>query len=456
MNRIAGRAGITLFFTLLLVIGLVFFLAEYVGEADDWVMFSGSPHVYSGGKVGSGVLTDRDGVQLMDLSGDRTYSEDADIRRAMLHWTGDRDGYISTPILEHYAKAMTGYSLVNGVYSYGGAEGKTKLTLSADVQKTALDALGSHHGTVGVYNYKTGELLCAVTTPNYDPDDVPDIEADDSGDYNGVYLNRFIQSSYIPGSIFKIVTLAAALETIDDIEDRTFTCYGSHSYGEDEVTCEGAHYDQTVKEAFANSCNISFGQIAELVGREKMEAYVKQFGVTDPVSFDGITTAEGNYQSAGTADVELAWSGVGQYTDQINPCRFMTFMGAIANGGVGVDPYVVSSIRVGGRNTYTAQTHKTDRIMSTSTAQTLKEYMRNNVEEKYGDDNFPGLTVCAKSGTGEVGDDKRPNAMFAGFVTDEEYPLAFIVAVEDAGYGSQVCIPILSEVLEACKQVMDR
>ena len=81
--------------------------------------------------------------------------------------------------------------------------------------------------------------------------------------------------------------------------------------------------------------------------------------------------------------------------------------------------------------------------------------MQNNVSVKYGAENFPGLTVGAKTGTAEVSGQK-PNAMFAGFVADEEYPLAFIVAVENGGYGKQVCIPILSKVLVACKDVLTR
>ena len=93
--------------------------------------------------------------------------------------------------------------------------------------------------------------------------------------------------------------------------------------------------------------------------------------------------------------------------------------------------------------------------MSKETAQTLRDYMMNNVEEKYGSENFPGLVVCAKSGTAEVGGDKRPNAMFAGFVADEDYPLAFIVTVENGGYGATVCVPILSQVLASCKAAMD-
>ena len=79
-----------------------------------------------------------------------------------------------------------------------------------------------------------------------------------------------------------------------------------------------------------------------------------------------------------------------------------------------------------------------------------------NVTDKYGSENFPGLTVCAKTGTAEVGGNKKPNAVFTGFVADEDYPFAFIVVVEDGGYGKQICVPIMSEVLAACKEMTDR
>ena len=110
-----------------------------------------------------------------------------------------------------------------------------------------------------------------------------------------------------------------------------------------------------------------------------------------------------------------------------------------------------SKIRLGGSHTYDASATRGERIMSSETAAILHEYMQNNVDNKYGAGNFPDLTVCAKSGTGEVGGEKRPNAMFAGFVADQDLPLAFIICVEDGGYGASVCVPILSKVLEACK-----
>lgn len=455
MNRMAKRALALWVLVAILVGGVLFFVGEYIFKGSDWVVFTGSPHVYNGGNLGCGNVVDRNGNLLLDVRGSRNYAEDVEIRKSTLHWLGDRKGNISAPALPHYAKAMTGFDLLNGIYHYGGAGGQAVLTLSSDVQKVALKALGKRKGTVGVYNYKTGEILCAVTTPNYDPDNVPDIASDTTGAYEGVYLNRFTQSAYIPGSIFKVVTTAAVLEEMPELMDKTFTCKGSFSYGPDKVTCEKVHGTVNLKKALAQSCNCAFAQIVDQLGPETLAKYVQKFKVTESLQFDGVTTAAGQFDVSGAAAVQAAWAGIGQYTDQINPCRFMAFMGAIAGGGQGAEPHLVEKVTVGNDVTYRAETAMSDRIMSEKTAKMMQEYMRNNVETKYGAKNFPGLTVCAKSGTSQVGGGKTSNAMFAGFVTDEKYPLAFMVVVENGGYGSSTCVPILSKVLAACKSEID-
>ena len=460
MNRIAGRSAIVLLFAILLLAGMVFFVFEFLVKADSWVVTPGSPHIYNAGNLDYGVVTDRDGILLLDLSGDRRYSGDENIRRSMLHWLGDRYGQVYSPALSKYAAQIVGYDLLDGLYTYGGKrEGVISTTLSSMVQTVALEALGDYKGTVAVYNYRTGELLCAVSTPTYDPDNVPDIESDEEGVYKGVYMNRFTQSAYIPGSIFKIVTLAAALETIPDIQARTFTCTGTIEIGGSQVTCneDEIHGEQTMKQAFRNSCNCAFAEVALELGAETLNKYVKQFGIQEPVSFDGVITEEGNFEVLGKDNVSLAWSAIGQGDDEVNPCTFLTYMGAVAAGGKGVLPHVVQQVTVNGRNTHTAETVTGNRIMSATTAKTIREYMRFNVEDKYDVDGefFPGLTVCAKTGTAEVGDALKPHAMLAGFVADEEYPLAFIVCVENAGYGKTVCRPIASQVLAACKAEMD-
>ena len=442
-------------FLLLLLGGLLFFVWEYMTQAESWVSFSGSPHLYNSSNIGCGTITDRSGNLLLGISQGRTYSDDANTRKSTLHWLGDKKGFISASTVSTYAASMVGYDRINGVYNASDEGGNARLTLSAKVQNAALEAMGNRKGTVGVYNYKTGEILCALTTPTYDPENVPDIANDTTGAYDGVYLNRFLQSAYVPGSIFKIVTLSAALDCVPGIEDMTFPCRGKIEYGTEAVTCEKAHGTQTLKQAFANSCNCAFAQIAEKVGKNNMVKYVKQFQVTQKLSFDGSTTAAGNYDISDTGAVSFAWSCIGQHTDLINPARFMTFLGTVAAGGKGVEPYLVASVERGGEAVYTASAQSTGRIMGEDTAKKLQQFLRNNVQTIYGDGNFPGLSVCAKSGTSQLGGGQKSNAMFAGFVMDESYPLAFIVVVENGGYGSATCVPVLSQVLQACKTELD-
>ncbi len=455
MNRIMKRAKVLLVLVLVLAIGMALFTGEYFINSTDWVLFPGSPHVYNAGNLGCGLVTDRSGALLMDLTGSRIYSQNELLRKSTMHWLGDRQGNISAPALSGFAQQIAGYEPINGLFNYGGIGGEVTLTLSAKLQMTALEAMGDHKGTIAVYNYKTGELICAVTTPTYDPDNMPDITGDTTGAYDGAFVNRFTQSSYTPGSIFKIVTAAAALEYMPEIRSKTFTCTGELEYGIDKVTCEVAHGTLTFDEAFARSCNCAFAQIAEKMGGKVLERYARQFKVLESLEFDGIRTMAGNIEAEGKADVLVAWSGIGQHKDLINPCRYMTFLGSIAAGGVEVAPHLVETVKVGYKTTYQAAHTAGERIMSEETARVMQQLLRNNVQNYYGDDLFPGLSVCAKSGTAEIGGDRKPNAMFTGFVMDSDYPLAFIVAIEDAGYGRQVCVPILAPVLEACKQLLD-
>ena len=455
MNRVAHRTTIALLLALVLMGGMLFFLAEFVMESGDWVVFEGNPHIYNGTNIGCGVVTDRDGELLLSATDGWEYSDDLSIRESTIHWLGDRDGYISAPTVAHYAEDMAGYNLFNGLYAYSGVGGQAKMTISAQLQKVALEAMGDYRGTVAVYNYKTGEILCAVSTPNYDPDDVPDIDEDTSGAYEGVYLNRFTQVTYVPGSIFKLVTSAAALEELDDALDLTFYCSGEYEMGADAVTCKKAHGEVDLQDALAVSCNCYFAQLSEVLGKERLQRYVDKFHITEPLEFDGITTAAGKFDVENAAPVQIAWSAIGQHLDLVNPSRFMTFMGAIAGDGQAAEPYIISEVSSDKSVSYRAKPTMTDQLMSKDAAQTLKSLMRNNTTQIYGDGYFPGLSVCAKSGTAEVGGDKEPNSTFAGFVMDEEYPLAFIAVVENGGAGSSTCVPIVSDVLLACKDYLD-
>lgn len=212
MKKVSRRALFALALAVVLAVGTLAFCVKYAANAEKWVTFSGSPHVYTGTNLTGGKIYDRSGVRILNTTDGRVYSADEAVREATIHLLGDRYGYISAPLLGNFAEQMIGYDKITGLNEASKGTASARLTISAEVQKAALQALGSYHGAVGVYNYKTGEILCAVTSPSYDPDNIPDIAGDETGAYDGVYLNRFFDAAYTPGSIFKLVTSAAALE----------------------------------------------------------------------------------------------------------------------------------------------------------------------------------------------------------------------------------------------------
>lgn len=450
MKRVSRRMLFLLILMSVLALGVALFTVQYFLQGGQWAVFPGNPHVYTGSNVSFGTVDDRDGVLLMDNTDGRTYTEDSLLRSAVMHLLGDRYGYISAPALDPYTDELVGHDLVNGMYSIGGDAGRIRLTVSAAAQKAAQEALAGRKGTIGVYNYKTGEIICAVTAPTYDPDHMPDVEGDTTGQYNGVYLNRFFQTTYVPGSIFKVITAAAAIETIEDIFDQTFECPGTMQIGADTITCTNTHGTVTLQQALAKSCNCAFAQVALQVGEEKLSFYAKNLGITESIKVDGITTAAGNFDLSTAADSEIAWAGIGQYTDLVNACQFMQIMGVIAGGGSAAEPYLVEEVRSGVSRSYRARTHETPRLLQAETAERLAIMMNYNVVTMYGSENFPAGYVCAKSGTAEVGPGTTPHATFAGFLQDETYPLAFIVVVENGGSGSATCAPIAGQVLKAC------
>lgn len=455
MKKVSGRAIFPLILAIVLLAGTVLLCVRYFAKADEWVTFSGSPHVYTGVNLDGGVVTDRDGTLLLDSTDGRTYSADAVTRTATMHLLGDRYGYIQAPLLGSFADDMIGFDKINGLYGAEGTEANAALTLSAAAQTAAYQALGNYHGTVGVYNYKTGEILCAVTSPSYDPDNMPDVDADTSGAYDGVYVNRFFQAAYTPGSIFKIVTLAAAIETVPDWENLTFTCEGKTIIGGQEIICEGVHGTITLKQALAHSCNVAFGELAGKVGTKALMEYAEKLGLSESFECDGIPVKAGTVDLKDADAGDLAWAGIGQYTDQVNALTFMRAMGRIAGGGTGAEPYLMAKITRGEKTAYEAKTETSSRALKAETAAKMTEYLRNNVATIYGDGQFSGLNVCAKSGTAEH-EGETADAMFAGFCVDENCPLAFVVFVENGGSGSAVAAPIAAKVLQVCAAAINR
>lgn len=455
MKSIAKRTYFSLILACILLFGVVSFTIRYFLYADRWVSFTGSPHVYTNGKLATGEIVDRSGEVLYTSAAGSTYSESASLRKATLHLIGDSAGNIPPRVLRAYASKLFGYDKINGTAAMEASGGELRLTISAQVQAVAMQAMNGRKGAVGVYNYRTGEILCAVSSPSFDPLDPPDLETDnDDGYYDGVYIYRFFHSSYTPGSIFKLTTLAAALDTVPELVEETFTCTGERVINGEKITCPRAHGELTLQEALAKSCNCTFAEIALRTGRDALTRQAEAERLMDNISIDGITTIQGNFDLSGASDNDLAWAGIGQYTNLINPCQYMVFMGAIAGGGTAAEPRLVSYAECEGRKTYEAELRQTPQMLTGSAAATLREYMRYNVTEVYDAINIPGVEVCAKSGTAEVGTDAN-TATFAGFIAEEDYPLAFIVVVEGGGAGSSVAAPVARSVLEACMNILD-
>ncbi|MEA4994024.1 MAG: penicillin-binding transpeptidase domain-containing protein [Oscillibacter sp.] len=449
MRKIERRAVLCLLLAGALGLGLLFFVGKFLIHGGGWASSAFNRHLYNNaGVLTSGTVLDRDGdvLSAVDDDGNRTYYQNETVRKSTLHAVGDLQGSIGTGVLNAFADKLTGYDLVNGAFS---AHQGNSLYLSIDARYNyeAYQALNGKAGTVAVYNYKTGEILCMVSAPSYDPLSVPaDILENDR--YKGAYLNRFLSSTFTPGSVFKTVTAAAAIEKLPDYDTRTWNCQGSVKIGEETIVCSGTHGDETFAEALADSCNVAFAQMAEELGADTLAAYAAKAGLTDSYSVSGLPTAKGSFSFDGITDGELGWAGVGQFHDTVNPCALMVYMGAIGNGGKAAVPKLILKTRDSlGLPSSLNLTRHTGRLINADTAEVLAELMANNVTESYGTKRFPNMDICAKSGTAEVGEGKTPHAWFTGFLRDEDTPYAFVALVENGGGGASVAGTVAGRVL---------
>ena len=436
MKKIKRRTMSLLCLVLIIAAGLSFYTFRLFTKGGEWATFSSNQTVFSEGELIIGSIFDRNGMLLASSDGDeRIYAEDSDIRKATLHAVGDAAGNVGTGALTVFSSELIGYDPINGAYSVGNSGGEVHLSIDGELNAVALDALDGRKGTVAISNYETGEIVCMVSTPTYDPYYPPEDLGDDS--YEGVFINRFLSSTYTPGSTFKLVTLTAAIENLSDLYDRTFICEGQVTIGENVITCTGYHGEINIEEALAVSCNCAFGELAAEIGSETLAEYADKLGFTSSINIDGINTAAGYYEKTPNIG-ETAWSGIGQYKDMINPAAMLRFVGAIANNGVATDLTLKREGSWGGK-----------RILKNPTAEKLSEMMNFNVHYNYGTGNYPGLELYAKSGTAEVGEDKDTHALFVGFIKDAEHPYAFVVIIENGGSGSYVAGPVANTVLQA-------
>ena len=184
-----------------------------------------------------------------------------------------------------------------------------------------------------------------------------------------------------------------------------------------------------------------------------MQKTAEKMGLTSSFEVDRVPLSEGSANFSEAVDIDMGWAGIGQYTVTANPCMMMTLMGAIANNGEAIKPYYVKSITTPkGFSVYKASAKRTDEInLNYETAEKLKELLRSNVVNYYGENTFPGLQMCGKTGTAEVGDEKTgDNAWFVGFSQKEDFPYAIVVLIENSDSSArQVAIPVANTVLQS-------
>ena len=434
MRKLERRATICMLLAAVLVIGTLLFCVRFVRDGRDWALFYGNQGIYTDGMLSSGAIYDRDGALLAENTENGIiYNDDAGIRTATVHAVGDTRGNISTSAMSVFRSKLIGYNLLTGTYKLQGKNEDLTLTLDAEACRTAYEWLEPYDaGTVGVYDYTTGEILVMVSTPAYDPLDPPELDPDDD---SGLYINRFLSSTWTPGSIFKTVTAAAAVDRLS-WQDFSYYCEGTRTVEGQEITCTHAHGNVDLPGALRESCNGAFSLLAEQLDPADLEEYTERLGLTHRYDINGVKNAAGSFDFPGDP-VSDGWAGVGQYNDQINPCSFMVYMGAVANGGKSAEPRLLADSDIS----------MTGQMLDEGTAIIIRDMMLQDVAEGYGEWNFPGLPIGAKTGTAEV-EGKAPNAMFAGFLTDPEHPYAFIVCIENAGGGLDNAAPIANAVLQ--------
>lgn len=417
------------------VLGVGFYVFRFIYQGDDWASAPFNETVFRRGMLTVGTVTDRNGIMLADANdGRRIFAEDREVRRATLHTVGDRDGNIGTGALTVYASELMGYNIITGSYSRAGRGRSIRLTIDSRLNVEALRALDGRRGVVIVSNYVTGEVLCMVSSPTFDPNDPPT----DPDEELAPYVNRAIQSAFIPGSTFKLITAAAAIENIRDVFDRVFYCDGTYETSIGTLTCPREHGSLGFEQGMRVSCNIVFGQLALELGADTMAEYAEKYGFSERITIGEITTARGNFDKAPPDSANLAWSGVGQYTNTVCPATMLRFVGAVANEGRAARLQLLERTGIS-----SMVSSSSDRLINQRTAVLLGEIM-----EIQNRQNFPGLEIHAKSGTAQVGGDREPHAWYVGYITNENYPLAFVVMVENGGGGAAVAGPIANRVLQ--------
>ncbi|MFJ5775769.1 penicillin-binding transpeptidase domain-containing protein [Streptomyces sp. NPDC093094] len=376
------------------------------------------------------------------------------------------------PVLSGTAPVLTPFPLWNDFTRARNPGGDVVTTLNAAAQQAAYEGLGGRKGAVAAIEPSSGRILALVSAPSYDPaalsgngPEVTDAWTRLNGDREKPMLNRAVRQTYPPGSTFKVVTAAAALDAgvITDLDEPTdspdpYTLPGTTtSLTNESDGCE----DAPLRVAFEWSCNTVFAKLGVDVGAENMVATAQAFGFNDTGTGIPFAVAPSTFDTT-VDDAQLALSSIGQYNTRATPLQMAMVAAAVAGGGQVREPYLVERTTTAGGSTVTSTGPRPVRqVMRPSTAVRMRELMRDVVEEGTGTNAaVPGAVVGGKTGTAQhgVGNSGTPYAWFVSWAqggSDPEPRVAVAVVVEDGSAdrehitGGGMAAPIARAVMEA-------
>jgi penicillin-binding protein A len=324
------------------------------------------------------------------------------------------------------------------------------LTINPALQREAWRLLGDNRGAVVVLDPRSGAVRALVSKPGFDPGAIEeDWEAIAST--KGLLVNRATQSLYPPGSTFKIVTTAAALETGVAQPRSMFDGPASLPVYGNRVTnfCDQDHGRIELRQAFARSTNTVFAQIGLELGAKRLVRGAGDFGIGAAPPFDLPTAGSSMADYRSMDDVMLAWSAVGQGRTLVTPLQMALIAGAVAGDGQIYRPFLVDAVRnYQGILKYRSRPRLWLEPVSAGTAGELNEMMVGTVRAGTGRAAaLSDTTVAGKTGTAELGTGSEPHAWFAGFAPAEAPEVVVVVLIENGGQGGRAAAPIAGKIL---------
>lgn len=321
-----------------------------------------------------------------------------------------------------------------------------RLTLDAELQRAAEAAMGDGPGALVALDPQDGDILAMVSTPSFDPN----VPIDDqfealTNDPASPLLNRATQGLYTPGSTFKTVTLAAALEAGLVTPEDAAECPARIEVLDFPVTSNNeppGKRTRTVADAYAYSCNTYFAQLGIELGEERLTEMARALGLLDPVPFE-LPTVAGTLATTPDflgSDQSLAVTAFGQGELQLTPLHLALVAAAAANDGMVPKPHLLTS----------TDSEEWRRAMSPEAAADLASIMEYGVQAGWASTAaVPGISVAGKTGSAEVEPGASSHAVFIAFAPVDDPQIAVAVLKERAGAGSREAGPVAKAVIEA-------